>query len=70
MIGKSWISGNWGDKAARAHRYGRFVVMGDAKWTGIEVLKPPYGRKPNDANKRVWTDHYFVGAVLRTTTRP
>ena len=50
--------------------YDRLVVMGNAKWIGIEVLKPPYGRKPNDANKRVWTDHYFVGAVLRTTTRP
>ena len=34
------------------------------------VLRPPFGRKPNDANKRVWTDHYFVGALLRTTTRP
>ena len=45
--------------------------LGNAKWTGIEVLRPPYGRKPNDANKRVWTDHYFVGATLvRTTTRP
>ena len=50
--------------------YDRLVVMGNAKWTGIEVLKPPYGRKPNDANKRVWTDHYFVGATPRTTTRP
>ena len=50
--------------------YDRLVVAGVGKWAGIEVLKPPYGRKPNDANKRVWTDHYFVGAVLRTTTRP
>ena len=50
--------------------YDRLVVVGNAKWTGIEVLKPPYGRKPNEANKRVWTDHYFVGAVLCTTTRP
>ena len=44
--------------------YDRLVVAGNGKWTGIEVLRPPYGRKPNDANKRVWTDHYFVGAVL------
>ena len=29
------------------------------------VLRPPYGPRPNDANKRVWTDHYFVGAGLR-----
>ena len=50
--------------------YDRLVVAGNGKWTGIEVLRPPFGRKPNDANKRVWTDHYFVGAALRTTTRP
>ncbi len=46
--------------------YDRLVVAGVGKWAGIEVLRPPYGRRPNDANKRVWTDHYFVGAVLRT----
>ena len=50
--------------------YDRLVVAGNGKWVGIEVLRPPYGRKPNDANKRVWTDHYFVGAVLRTITPP
>ena len=50
--------------------YDRLVVAGNGNWIGIEVLRPPYGRKPNDANKRVWTDHYFVGAVLRTNTRP
>jgi hypothetical protein len=44
--------------------YDRLVVAGNGKWIGIEVLKPPFGRKPNDANKRVWTDHYFVGAAL------
>jgi hypothetical protein len=45
--------------------YDRLVVAGAGKWTGIEVLRPPYGPRPNDANKRVWTDHYFVGATLR-----
>jgi endonuclease/exonuclease/phosphatase family metal-dependent hydrolase len=45
--------------------YDRFVVAGAGKWAGIEVLRPPYGPRPNDANKRVWTDHFFVGAVLR-----
>ena len=44
--------------------YDRLVVAGNGKWVGIEVLRPPYGRKPNDTNKRVWTDHYFVGATL------
>ena len=50
--------------------YDRLVVAGNGKWAGIEVLRPPYGRKPNDTNKRVWTDHYFVGALLRTVTPP
>lgn len=45
--------------------YDRLVVAGVGKWTGVEILKPPYGKKPNDANKRVWTDHFFVGATLR-----
>jgi hypothetical protein len=45
--------------------YDRIVVAGVGKWMGVEILKPPYGKKPNDANKRVWTDHYFVGAGLR-----
>ena len=44
--------------------YDRLVVAGVGKWAGIEVLRPNYGRKPNDTNKRVWTDHYFVGATL------
>ena len=44
--------------------YDRLVVAGVGKWAGIEVLRPPYGPRPNDANKRVWTDHYFVGATL------
>lgn len=43
----------------------RLVVAGAGKWAAIEVLRPPYGPRPNDANKRVWTDHFFVGAVLR-----
>ena len=50
--------------------YDRLVVMGNAKWIGIEVLRPPFGRKPNDTNKRVWADHYFVAAVLCTIARP
>ena len=45
--------------------YDRLVVAGVGEWAGIEVLRPPYGPRPSDANKRVWTDHYFVGATLR-----
>lgn len=46
--------------------FDRLVVAGTGNWAVIEVLRPPYGPRPNDANKRVWTDHYFVGAVLKT----
>lgn len=45
--------------------FDRLVVAGVGKWTGIEVQRPPYGPRPNDSNKRVWTDHFFVGATLR-----
>lgn len=45
--------------------YDRLAVVGVGKWVGIEILRPPYGPRPNDTNKRVWTDHFFVGAVLR-----
>jgi hypothetical protein len=47
--------------------FDRLVVAGAGKWAGIEVLRPPYGPRPNDGNKRVWTDHYFVGATLVTS---
>ena len=33
--------------------YDRLVVAGPGKWTDIEIRKPPYGKKPNDTNKRV-----------------
>jgi endonuclease/exonuclease/phosphatase family metal-dependent hydrolase len=45
--------------------YDRLVVAGAGTWQSVEVKRPPYGPRPNDANKRVWTDHFFVGAVLR-----
>jgi len=45
--------------------FDRLVVAGAGKWTAIEVKRPPYGPRPNDSNKRLWTDHYFVGASLR-----
>jgi len=50
--------------------YDRLVVAGAGKWTAIEVLRPTYGPRPNDANKRVWTDHFFVGATLAIPRTP
>jgi hypothetical protein len=46
--------------------FDRLVVAGAGSWSAIEIRKPPFGAKPNDANKRVWTDHVFIGANLKT----
>lgn len=46
--------------------FDRLVVAGTGDWSKIEIRMPPYGRRPNEANKRVWTDHFFVGAILQT----
>lgn len=46
--------------------FDRLVVAGAGSWSDVEIRRPPYGTKPNDANKRVWTDHYFIGATLKT----
>jgi hypothetical protein len=44
--------------------FDRLVIAGAGRWTTAEVRRPPYGPRPNDANKKVWTDHYLVGATL------
>ncbi len=44
--------------------FDRLVVAGVGRWTAIDIRRPPYPAKPNDSLKRVWTDHYFVGATL------
>lgn len=46
--------------------FDRLVVAGRGSWSAIEIRRPPYGDKPNLANKRVWTDHFFVGATLKS----
>lgn len=44
--------------------FDRLVVAGVGSWSSVEVKRPPYGPRPNDLNKRLWTDHYFVGATV------
>lgn len=44
--------------------FDRLIVTGPGRWTAIELRRPPYPAKPNDMLKRIWTDHYFVGATL------
>jgi hypothetical protein len=42
----------------------RLVVVGPGSWSHSEIRRPPFGTRPNEANKLRWTDHYFVGATL------
>lgn len=45
--------------------FDRMTASAPAKWSEIEIVAPPYGRRPNDHLKQIWTDHYLVGARLR-----
>jgi len=45
--------------------FDRMVLLGPATWRDVEVKKPPYGTRPVAELKRVWTDHYLLGATLR-----
>lgn len=44
--------------------FDRMVVAGPAEWTKAEILRPPFGSRPISELKRVWTDHYLLGAQL------
>jgi len=46
--------------------FDRLVLVGPGRWNEVEIKRPPYGTRPNNLLKRVWTDHYFVGADLIT----
>lgn len=56
------------DQFAPTHLIGkcfdRLVLVGSGRWNSIEVKRPPYGKRPNNVLKRIWTDHFFVGADL------
>ena len=41
------------------------VVLGPATWRDVELKRPPYGNRPAAPVKRIWTDHYLLGATLR-----
>jgi hypothetical protein len=43
----------------------RLVLLGPATWDKVEIRKPPYGTRPAAPLRRVWTDHYLLGAELR-----
>lgn len=44
--------------------YDRMVLSGPGHWSAVAIRRPPYPQKPNDSLRRIWTDHYFVGATV------
>ncbi len=50
-----------------AKAFDRLVLLGPATWREVEVRSPPYGNRPAAAIKRVWTDHFLLGARLALT---
>ena len=44
--------------------YDRMTAGPNARWLAPEVVRPPYGKKPNNHLKQVWTDHFLLGAKL------
>jgi len=46
--------------------FDRMILAGRGHWISAEIRQPPYGNKPNDLNKRLWSDHFLLGGVMST----
>ncbi len=55
----------WAATHLTGKAFDRLVAI-NGIWSAAEVKRPPYGKKPNDLNKRLWTDHFLLGATLST----
>lgn len=44
--------------------FDRIVLAGPGKFANVSINVPPYGKKPNDSLKRVWTDHFMLSADI------
>jgi len=44
--------------------YDRLISLGIGSWSGAEIVRPPYPKKPNNDTKRVRTDHYLLTGRL------
>jgi hypothetical protein len=44
----------------------RVVLAGAGRFVNGDILRPPYGRRPNQRALALWTDHYRLGAVIET----
>lgn len=52
---------NYGPTHLDGQSYDRMFATAGA-FSGAEVTRPPYGRKPSSSNKRIWTDHFLFSA--------
>lgn len=39
-------------------------IFSSGKLSAVDVVRPPYPKRPNDLLKSLWTDHYLVKATL------
>lgn len=39
-------------------------IFSSGKLSAVEIVRPPYPKRPNDLLKSLWTDHYLVKASL------
>lgn len=44
--------------------YDRMVLLGPGLWRNVAIRPPPFGNRPAASLKRVWTDHFVLGAEL------
>lgn len=42
------------------------IAVGNATWENPIVSRPPYGPRPNEPNKVLWTDHFAVTGTVVT----
>jgi uncharacterized protein YfaT (DUF1175 family) len=44
-------------------------IFTSGKLSAVEIVRPPYPKRPNDDLKMVWMDHYLVKATCSGTSR-
>jgi endonuclease/exonuclease/phosphatase family metal-dependent hydrolase len=40
-------------------------IFTSGKLSAVEIVRPPYPKRPNDDLKMIWTDHYLLKATVR-----
>jgi endonuclease/exonuclease/phosphatase (EEP) superfamily protein YafD len=57
---------NWAPTHINGSAYDRIFYGNGLTLVGQTILRPPYGKKPNDLLLRVWSDHFFFRADFKT----